>query len=81
MLTNLGPRVVGDIANEVYAPTIIENEILEAQSNAHSSQSILMKVKNNLNIIYHRSINTTITINFYICITAAKRKWSLLLRI
>ncbi|XP_077288076.1 uncharacterized protein LOC143912654 [Arctopsyche grandis] len=43
MLTNLGPRVVGDIANEVYAPAIIENEVLEAQSNAHSSQSILMK--------------------------------------
>lgn len=43
-LTDLGPRIVGDIANEVYAPKIIEDDVLEAQSNAHSAQKIIVEV-------------------------------------
>ncbi|XP_077287981.1 endoplasmic reticulum metallopeptidase 1-like [Arctopsyche grandis] len=42
-LTKLGPRLAGSIQNEVHAPALIEHEVQEAQSNAHSSQSILLQ--------------------------------------
>lgn len=43
-MTSFGPRVVGDYANEVQTPEMIEEEVQEAIFKAHSSQSILVEV-------------------------------------
>lgn len=43
-MISFGPRVVGDYANEVLTPNMIEEEVHEAIFNAHSSQSILVQV-------------------------------------